>query len=109
MGKKSDTSLGIYPDEEDKNKLKIGSKEIKIINNNIKIEDKIYPGTPGLWELIVRRELPKTEFTEKDYLNYKEILKQTNAIYQGNNPLSTKPKSNRGDKWNKLIKPIWDD
>ena len=34
-GKKSDTSLGIYPDEEDNNKLKIGSKEIKVINNNI--------------------------------------------------------------------------
>ena len=108
-GKKSDTSLGIYPDEEDNNKLKIGSKEIKVINNNIKIEDKIYPGTPGLWELIVRKELPKTEFTEEDYLNYKRILKQTNAIYQDNNPMNNKPKANKGDKWKKLIKPIWDD
>ena len=109
MGKKSDTSLGIYPDEKDKNKLKIGSKEIKLINNNIKIEDKIYPGTPGLWELIVRKELPKTEFTEEDYLNYKRILKQTNAIYQDNNPMNNKPKANKGDKWKKVIKPIWDD
>ena len=108
-GKKSDTSLGIYPDEEDNNKLKIGSKEIKVINNNIKIEDKIYPGTPGLWELIVRKELPKTEFTEEDYLNYSKILKQTNAIYQGNNPMSNQPKGNKGDKWKKLIRPIWDE
>ena len=75
-GKKLDTSLGIYPDEKDNNKLKIGSKEIKVINNNIKIEDKIYPGTPGLWELIVRKELPKTEFTDEDYLNYGKILKR---------------------------------
>ena len=108
-GKKSDTSLGIYPDEEDNNKLKIGSKEIKVINNNIKIEDKIYPGTPGLWELIVRKELPKTEFTEEDYLNYSKILKQTNAIYQGNNPMSNQPKGNKGDKWKKLFRPIWDE
>ena len=108
-GKKSDTSLGIYPDEEDNNKLKIGSKEIKVINNNIKIEDKIYPGTPGLWELIVRKELPKTEFTDEDYLNYSKILKQTNAIYQGNNPMSNQPKGNKGDKWKKLIRPIWDE
>ena len=106
-GKKSDTSFGIYPDEN--NKLKIGSKEIKIINNNIKIEDKIYPGTPGLWELIVRKELPKTVFTNEDYLNYGKILKQTNAIYQGNDPKNNLPKGNKGDKLKKLIKPIWEE
>ena len=108
-GKKSDTSLGIYPDENDNNKLKIGSKEITIIDSNIKIEDKIYPGTPGLWELIVRKEPPKTEFTEEDYLNYGRILKQTNAIYQDNNPMINKPKSNKGEKWKNLIKPIWEE
>ena len=108
-GKKSDTSLGIYPDEDDNNKLKIGSKEITVIDNNIKIEDKIYPGTPGLWELIVRKEPPKTEFTEENHLNYGRILKQTNAIYQGNNPMNNKPKGNKGEKWKNLIKPIWEE
>ena len=108
-GKNSDKTFGIKPDEEDKNKLKIGSKEIKIIGNNIKIEDKIYTGTPGLWELIVRKELPKAEYTEEDYLNYGRILKQTNTIYHNSNPMSNKPKSSKGDKWKKLIKPIWDD
>ena len=108
-GKKSDTSLGIYPDEKDNNKLKIGSKEIKVIGNDIMIEDEIYPGTPGLWELIVRKELPKKEYTEEDYLNYGRILKQTNAIYQGYNPMSNQPKGNKGDKWKKLIRPIWDE
>ena len=106
-GKKSDTSLGIYPDEN--NKLKIGSKKITVIGNDIKIEDKIYPGTTGLWELIVRKELPKTDFTDEDYLNYGKILKQTNAIYQGNDPKSKLPKGNKGDKWKKLIKPIWEE
>ena len=108
-GKKSDTSLGIHPDEEDHNKLKIGSKEIKIIGNDIKIEDEIYPGTTGLWELIVRKELPKTKYTEEDYLNYGRILKQTNAIYHDYNPKSNKPRSSKGEKWGKLIKPIWEE
>ena len=108
-GKNSDKTFGIKPDEEDENKLKIGSKEIEIIGNNIKIEDKIYAGTSGLWELIVRKELPKAEYTEEDYLNYGRILKQTNAIYHNNNPKSNIPKSSKGDKWKKLIKPIWDD
>ena len=106
-GKKSDTSLGIYPDEN--KELKIGNKKITVIGNDIKIEDKTYTGTTGLWELIVRKELPKTDFTEEDYINYGKILKQTNAIYQNNNPMSNKPKSNKGDKWKTLIKPIWDD
>ena len=100
-GKNSDKTFGIKPDEEDENKLKIGSKEIEIIGNNIKIEDKIYTGTPGLWELIVRKELPKAEYTEEDYLNYGRILKQTNTIYHNSNPMSNKPKSSKGDKWKK--------
>ena len=108
-GKNSDITFGIKPDEKDNNKLKIGSKEIKIIGNDIKIEDKIYPGTPGLWELIVHKELPKTEFTEEDYLNYSKILKQTGTIYRGNNPMSNQPKGNKGDKWKKLIRPIWEE
>ena len=108
-GKNSDKTFGIKPDEEDENKLKIGSKEIEIIGNNIKIEDKIYTGTPGLWELIVRKELPKAEYTEEDYLNYGRILKQTNTIYHNSNPMSNKPNSSKGDKWKKLIKPIWDE
>ena len=106
-GKKSDTSLGIYPDEN--KELKIGDKKITVIGNDIKIEDKTYTGTTGLWELIVRKELPKIDFTDEDYINYGKILKQTNAIYQNNNPISNKPKSSKGEKWKKLIKPIWDD
>ena len=57
----------------------------------------------------MRKELPKVEYTEEDYLNYGRILKQTNTIYHNNNPMSNKPKSSKGEKWKKLIKPIWDD
>ena len=95
-GKKSDKTFGIYPDEN--NKLKIGSKKITVIGNDIKIEDNIYPGTPGLWELIVSKELPNEKFTDEDYINYGNILKQTNAIHQGNNPSKNKPKSSKGEK-----------
>ena len=106
-GKKSDRTFGIYPDEN--NKLKIGSERIIVKGNDIKIGDKIYPGTPGLWELIVSKELPKVKTTEEDYNNYAKILIQTNAIYQGNNPGINKPKSSKGDKWKKLISPIWEE
>ena len=106
MGKDSDRTFGIYPDEN--NKPKIGSKRIIVKDNDIMIDDKTYPGTPGLWELIVNKNLPKKEYTEEDYLNYGRILKQTNAIYQGNKP-NTRPKSNKGEKWANLISPIWEE
>ena len=114
-GKKSDRTFGIYPDEN--NELKIGNKRIIVKGNDIIIDDKTYPGTPGLWELIVSKELPKAKTTEEDYLNYGRILKQTNAIYHGNNPNdpndpskpNTRPKSSKGDKWKNLISPIWEE
>ena len=71
------------------------------------IEDEEYPGTPGLWELIMH-DNPQN-FTEEDYLNYGRILKQTNTIYQKNNPKQNRAKSSGGPKWKNLIKPIWED
>ena len=45
----------------------------------------------------------------KIFLNYGRILKQTNAIYQGNNPNQNYPKSSQSNIWKQLIKPIWED
>ena len=98
------TTFGMYFKNGD---FKIGDKKVDIKGDDIKIEDKEYPGTPGLWELIMN-ENPQN-FTEEDYLNYGRILKQTNSIYHGNNPMSNQPKGNKGDKWKKLIRPFWDE
>ena len=106
MGKDSDRSFGIYPDEN--NKLKIGSEYLKLKGDNIIIDDKEYPGTKGLWELIVSKKPQEGIYTDDDYLDYGRILKQTNAIYQGNDPNNTKPKSSSSNKWKQLIKPIWE-
>ena len=106
-GKNSDRIFGIYPDAH--NKLKIGNKFLKFKGDNIIIDDKEYTGTPGLWELIVSNKPQEGIYTEDDFLNYGRILKQTNAIYQGNNSEVNKPKSSKSDKWKQLIKPIWED
>ena len=106
MGKDSDRSFGIYPDEN--NKLKIGSKILKVKDNDIMIDDKTYSGTPGLWELIVSKEPQEGKYTEDDYLNYINLLIQTNTIYQKNNPNSPKPKSSTLKKWTTLISPVWE-
>ena len=105
MGKDSDKSFGIYPE---KNKLKIGSKYLKFEGDNIIIDGEEYTGTPGLWELIVSKDPQKGKYTEDDYLNYINLLVQTNTIYQGNNPNSTNPKSSTSEKWTTLISPVWE-
>ena len=87
-------------------KFHIGDKPVTIKNNDIIIEGKKYDGSPGLWELITSNNPQK--FTEEDYLNYINLLLQTNTIYQGNDPKNTKPKSSGGSKWNNLIGPIWE-
>ena len=85
----------------------IGDKPIKFKGDNIIIDEKEYTGEPGLWELITLKD-PK-KFTDVDYKNYVNILKQTNAIYQNNDPNNPKPKSSQSIKWKQLIKPIWND
>ena len=87
-------------------KFHIGDKPVTIKNNDIIIEGKKYTGSPGLWELITSNNPQK--FTEEDYINYINLLVQTNTIYQGNDPKNTKPKSSGGSKWNNLIGPIWE-
>ena len=98
------TTFGMYFKDGD---FRIGDKKVDIKGDDIKIEDKEYTGTPGLWELIMK-DNPQN-FLEEDYLNYGRILKQTNTIYQKNNPNQNRAKSSGGDKWKNLIKPIWED
>ena len=87
----------------------VGDKPIKIKGDNIIIDDKEYKGTEGLWELIISKNPQEGIYTDDDFLNYGRILKQTNTIYQGNNPNQNYPKSSSSDKWKQLIKPIWED
>ena len=105
-GKDSDRIFGIYPDEN--NKLKIGNKFLKFKGNNIIIDDKEYTGTEGLWELIVSKEPQEGIYTDDDYIEYINLLVQTNTIYQGNNPNQNRAKSSSSKKWENLISPVWE-
>ena len=105
-GENSDRIFGIYPDEN--NKLKIGNKYLKFKGDNIIIDGKEYTGSPGLWELIVSKNPQEGKYTEDDYIDYINLLVQTNTIYQGNNPDNTNPKSSSSNKWKNLISPVWE-
>ena len=106
MKENSDRSFGIYPDKN--NKLKIGSKYLNFKGDDIIIDKTTYPGTPGLWELIVSKDPQEGKYTEDDYINYTNLLVQTNTIHQKNNPNSPKPKSSTSKKWATLVSPVWE-
>ena len=100
------TTFGMYFKDGD---FRIGNKKVDIKGDNIIIDGKEYEGSDGLWELIMKDEPQEGIYDDEDFLNYGKILKQTNAIYQNNDPTQNKPKSSKSSKWKYLIKPIWED
>ena len=97
-----DKSFGVKLKE---GKIFIGREPIMINNDDIIIRDKLFRGTIGLWELITKLEPDATLYNDEDYKNYRQILIDTNAIGSDSNP--NKPKASRGEKYRKIIKPLW--
>ena len=102
--KNIDRFYGIYAED---GKFKIGDKFITIEDNNIKVEDKIFVGIPGFWELITSKNPNPEYYTEEDLSKYQQLVILTNAAYRNNNPTQNYPKQSKGNKWKKIIKPIW--
>ena len=103
--KNIDRFYGIYAED---GKFKIGDKFITIEDNNIKVEDKIFVGTPGFWELITSKNPNPEYYTEEDLSKYQQLVILTNTAYRNNNPTQNYPKQSKGNKWKKIIKPIWE-
>ena len=54
------------------------------------------------------RQSPKT-YTKGDYERYKELLHDANVMYCDYDPESSYPQANRSTKWNKVLRPIWEE
>lgn len=86
----------------------IGNLDITFENDDILVRDKRYDGTEGLWLLLSsEKNIDKELYTEGDYYSYVNILKESDSIYQNNDKSTNKPKSSVGEKYTKLIKPIY--
>ena len=102
---KADKTFGIY--SVDKDVWKIGNKEIRVDGDDFIVEGDRYPGTRGLWELVVKHKPDKDKFTEADYETYAKILTKTSAMRRYNDPTEPNPKSSGSWKWVNIISPIW--
>ena len=100
-----DLSYGIYAKD---GKFKIGNEFITIEDNDIKVKDEIFEGTPGFWELVTSKYPNPENYTEEDLNKYQQLVILTNTAYQNNNPNQNKPKASKSSKWKKIIKPIWE-
>ena len=101
--KNIDLAFGLYAQE---GKFKIGNKEVNIEDNDINVDDIIFEGTPGFWELITSKN--PENYTSEDLEKYQQLVILTNTAYQGNNPKNNKAKSSKSPKWKNIIKPIWE-
>ena len=103
--KNIDLAFGLYAQQ---GKFKIGNKEVNIEDNDIKVDDIIFEGTPGFWELVTSKNPNPENYTEEDLDKYRQLLLLTNAIYRDNNPDNNNPKSSKSSKWKNIVKPIWE-
>ena len=103
--KNIDLAFGLYAQE---GKFKIGNKEVNIEDNDIKIDNTIFEGTPGFWELVTSKNPNPDNYTSEDLGKYQQLVILTNTAYQGNNPKNNKAKSSKSLKWKNIIKPIWE-
>ena len=100
-----DLTYGIYAQD---GKFKIGSEVVTIEDNNIKVNNTIFEGTPGFWELVTSKNPKPENFTEEDLTKYQQLIILTNTAYRDNDPKQNKPKASRSNKWKNIIKPIWE-
>ena len=98
-----DKFYGIYAED---GKFKIGNKEVNIEDNDIKVDDIIFEGTPGFWNLVTSKE--PENYTDEDKDKYQQLVILTNTAYRNNNPNQNFPKNSKGKKWKDIIKPIWE-
>ena len=98
-----DNVYGIFTNSE--GKMQMGTKNIHIQNNNIIVGDVTYEGTEGLWSLVMDTKPKPSLYTNKDVDHYKELLQQTNVIFEPNSA-SSKRRPRSSTKWKQTIEPL---
>lgn len=100
--KQRDEVFGIYYAN---GEYKIGDSNVEFVGDNLKIQGIEYPGTEGLWSLLMEKRPKNYDADDMEY--YHQIMNETNNLHQNNNGNSKRPKSSKGEKWNVLLSPVW--
>ena len=100
---KLDTIFGLRKEGE---VWKIGDKRVTIgPDDSMLVGDVTFSSTPGFWSLVTER-YPRN-YTSKDLSSYKELLHETNALYQEYDPSTNRPRASSSHKWKMILTRIW--
>ena len=85
----------------------IGKTHVIVKDNDIIIakDGDRFRGTNGLWELIILKE--PVNFNKEDKNEYERLMVKTNAIHRDYDPTNPRPRGSDGEKWKKIVGPIW--
>lgn len=86
--------------------LMLGSARITISDEYIIVSGHKYQNTPGLKQLLLKKNVDLSMVTDRDMQHYKSMLLDTNAHrrdYDSSKPI----KSNKGQKYLQVIKPLF--
>ena len=102
--KDRDTTFGIIKRGED---YYFGNTCVIIKDNDIIMADDgtTLKGTPGIWELIMKKI--RIDYTTEDFDNYKRLVIGTYILHRGYDPYSRHPRSSDSPKWVGILSPIW--
>lgn len=95
-----DTQYGVRHDVNTA-KFFIGNAEIDFKDNDFYIKNLLYKGTPGLYELIFKKN--PTGYNQADLTQYRDIVERTSANRKQYNP-DLQIAGNIGTKYKKIIK-----
>ena len=100
---KLDTTFGLRKEGEE---WKIGSKDVAIgPDDSMYVGDVTFSATPGFWSLVTDK-FPRN-YTKEDLSRYKELLHESNALYQEYDPETRHPRSSKSHKGKRILKRIW--
>ena len=102
--KNIDLTYGLYAKD---GNFYIGSEPVIIEDNDIKVDNIIFEGTPGFWELVTSKDPKPENYTEEDLDKYQRLVILTNTAFRDNNPNNNNPKSGGSPKWKNIISLIW--
>lgn len=85
------------------NSFKVGNSIINFSDADIKINDKVYKGTPGLYELLFKKH--PNMYTQEDKDAYRDILENSHVLHRNFNP-KEQLRGNKSYKYNNIIKPL---
>lgn len=85
------------------NQIKMGKTILNFVKNDIVINEKLYKGTEGLYELLFKAQ-PKN-YTEEDKDSYRKILLETYMLHRNFHP-ANQMRGSKSLKYGNIIKPL---